>query len=52
LIETDHIDNLLDCFISGNKEDVAALIKDETDRIADIERTVRKFSKLSAELVM
>ncbi len=44
--------NLLDCFISGNKEDVAALIKDETDRIADIERTVRKFSKLSAELVM
>lgn len=41
-----------DCFISGNKEDVAALIKDETDRIADIERTVRKFSKLSAELVM
>ncbi len=52
LIETDHIDNLLDCFISGNKEDVAALIKDETGRIADMERTVRKFSKLSAELVM
>lgn len=52
LIETDHIDNLLDCFISGNKEDVAALIKDETGRIADIEKTVRKFSKHSAELVM
>lgn len=52
LTETDHIDNLLDCFISGNKEDVADLIKDETGRIADIERTVRKFSKHSAELVM
>lgn len=52
LIETDHIDNLLDCFISGNKEDVAVLIKDETGRIADIEKTVRKFSKHSAELVM
>ena len=52
LIETDHIDNLLDCFISGNKEDVADLIKDETGRIADIEKTVRKFSKHSAELVM
>lgn len=52
LIETDHIDNLLDCFISGNKEDVAALIKDETGRIADIEKTVRKFNKHSAELTM
>jgi len=52
LIETDHIDNLLDCFISGNKEDVADLIKDETGRIADIEKTVRKFSKHSAELTM
>ena len=52
LIETDHIDNLLDCFISGNKEDVAALIKDETGRIADIAKTVRKFSKHSDELVM
>ncbi len=52
LIETDHIDNLLDCFISGDKEDVADLIKDETGRIADIEKTVRKFNKHSAELVM
>lgn len=52
LIETDHIDNLLDCFISGNKEDVADLIKDETGRIADIEKTVRKFCKHSVELVM
>lgn len=52
LIETDHIDNLLDCFISGNKEDVADIVKDETGRIADIEKTVRKFSKHSAELVM
>lgn len=52
LIETDHINNLLDCFISGNKEDVADLIKDKTGRIADIEKTVRKFSKHSAELVM
>ena len=51
-METDHIDNLLDCFISGDKEDVADLIKDETGRIADIEKTVREFSKHSAELVM
>ena len=52
LIETDHIDNLLDCFISGNKEDVADLIKDKTGRIADIEKTVKKFSEksYSAEL--
>lgn len=52
LIETDYIDYLLDCFISGDKEDVADLIKDETGRIADIEKTVRKFNKHSAELVM
>lgn len=52
LTETDHIDNLLDSFMSGNKEEVADLIKDETGRIADIEKTVRKFSKHSAELVM
>lgn len=52
LIETDHIDNLLDCFISGDKEDVAALIKDETGRIADIEKTIRKFRKHSVELAM
>jgi len=52
LVEADHIDNLLDCFISGNKEEVADLIKDETGRIADMEKTVRKFSKHSAELVM
>lgn len=52
LIETDHINNLLDCFISGNKEDVADLIKDKTGRIADIEKTVKKFSEksYSAEL--
>lgn len=37
---------------SPNKEEVADLIKDETGRIADIEKTVRKFSKHSAELVM
>lgn len=52
LIETDHIDNLLDCFISDNKEDVADIVRDETGRIADIEKTVRKFSKHSVELVM
>lgn len=52
LTETDHIDNLLDCFISGNKEDVADILKDETGIIADIEKTVRKFSKYSVELVM
>ena len=52
LTETDHIDNLLDCFISGNNEDVADLIKDKSGRIADIEKTVRKFNKHSAELVM
>ena len=52
LIETDHVDNLLDCFMSGNKEDVEDLIKDKSGRIADIEKTVRKFSKHSVELVM
>lgn len=52
LIETDHVDNLLDCFMSGDKEDVTDLIKDKSGRIADIEKTVRKFSKLSVELVM
>ena len=52
LIETDHIDNLINCFISGSKEDVADIIKDETGRITDIEKTVRKFSKHSDELVM
>ena len=52
LIETDHVDNLLDCFMSGNKEDVADLIKDKSGRIADIEKTVREFSKHSVELVM
>lgn len=52
LTEINYIDNLLDCFISDNKEDVAILIKDETGRITDIEKMVRKFSKQSAELVM
>lgn len=52
LTETDYIESLLDCFISGNKEDVADIFKDETGRIADIETTVRKFSKHSAELIM
>ena len=47
LVETDHIDNLLDCFISGNKEDVADIVKDETGRIADIEKTVKKYSEKS-----
>lgn len=47
LIETDHIDNLLDCFISGNKEDVADIVKDENGSIAKIEKTVKKFSEKS-----
>jgi len=38
--------------MSGDKEDVADLIKDKSGRIADIEKTVRKFSKHSVELVM
>ena len=52
LIEADHINNLLDCFISGNMEDVADIIKDETGKIADIEKTIRKVGKYFAELVM
>ena len=31
---------------------IADIIKDETGRITDIEKTVRKFSKHSDELVM
>lgn len=51
LTETDYIESLLDYFISGTKDDVADIVKDETGRIADIEKTVRKFNKHSAELV-
>lgn len=47
LTEIDHIDNLIDCFISGSKEDKAGILKDEGGRIAKIEDTVKKFTKKS-----
>lgn len=52
LTETDYIESLLDCFISGNKEDVADIVKDENGSIAKIEKTVMRFSKPSTELTM
>lgn len=52
LTETDYIESLLDCFVSGTKDDVADIVKDENGSIAKIEKTVMKFSKPSAELTM
>lgn len=52
LTEIDYIDSLLDCFISGSKDDVADIVKDENGSIAKIEKTVRQSSKTSAELTM
>lgn len=52
LTETDYIESLLDYFISGTKDDVADIVKDENGSIAKIEKTVRQFSKPSAELTM
>jgi len=43
---------MLDCFISGTKDDVAYIVKDENGSIAKIEKTVMKFSKPSTELTM
>lgn len=52
LTETDYIESLLDYFISGTKDDIADIVKDENGSIAKIEKTVMKFSKPSAELTM
>lgn len=52
LTETDYIESLLDCFISGTKDDVTDIVKDENGSIAKIEKTVMKFSKPSSELTM
>lgn len=49
LTEMDYIENLLECFISGDKEEKADILRDENGSIAKIENTVRKFgSKLYA----
>lgn len=52
LTETGYIESLLDYFISGTKDDIADIVKDENGSIAKIEKTVMKFSKPSAELTM
>ncbi|MBQ5318187.1 MAG: DNA primase, partial [Oscillospiraceae bacterium] len=52
LTETDYIESLLDYFISGTKDDIADIVKDENGSIAKIEKIVRQFSKPSTELTM
>ncbi len=45
LNETDRIDNLIECFISGSKEDKANVINNETATLAKIEKTIKQFSR-------
>ena len=47
LTEIDYIDSLIDCFTSGDKEEKADIIKDESGCIAKIENIVRRFNAKS-----
>ena len=47
LTEIDYIDSLIDCFTSGDKEEKADIIKDESGSIAKMENVVRRFNAKS-----
>lgn len=47
LTEADYIDNLIDCFVSDDKDGKADIIKDENGSIAKMENVVRKFNAKS-----
>lgn len=47
LTEIDYIDSLIDCFVSGDKDGKADIIKDENGSIAKMENVVRRFNAKS-----
>ena len=52
LMETDYIENLLDCFVVGDKGEIAKVIKDESGRISDVEEMVKRFGCLAGDEIV